>query len=83
MDQPIGYSFLREHWHLPVFPVNPPARKASVTRITSGPDALLVPANVSPEGDAPLDHVLFALKHEGVKSRSLSYLPATPAHPLP
>ena len=66
MGQTIGYSFLRDHWRLPVFPITQPARTAPVTRVTPEPDGLLVPIGVAPKSESPLDHVLFALKYEGV-----------------
>ena len=78
MDDLIGYAFLRDRWHLSAFPVACPAKRASVTRITMRNHELLVPPSVAPGYGDPhdsvvgLDHVLFALKHEGTNLQVLS-----------
>ncbi len=72
MAECVGYEFLRDRWHLPVFPIVRPARVMPVTRVTAQADMLLVPAGVAPSTNNPLDHVLFALKHEGTNLQVLS-----------
>lgn len=62
----LGYRFLCEHFKLTAFPLARPAQVAPVSRVTRRADALLVPAQVARHQDQPLDHLLFALKHEGV-----------------
>jgi hypothetical protein len=48
-----------------VFPVERPAAVRPVTRIENRSDELAVPASVAPPGDDIVEHLLFALKHEG------------------
>ncbi|MDX5936485.1 hypothetical protein SIL73_17670 [Acidithiobacillus thiooxidans] len=72
MTEFVGYEFLRERWHLPVFPIVRPAQVMPVTRVTAQADKLLVPSGVAPSTNNPLDHVLFALKHEGTNLQVLS-----------
>lgn len=77
----IGYAFLREHLALSAFPVARPARISPVQRILATPDDILqIPRDVAPKSDNPLDHVLFALKHEGtnlqVLSETMAHIPA-------
>jgi hypothetical protein len=63
----IGYAFLQRQLGLPVFPVAEPAVVRPVQRVfRAGDGSLQVPRHVAPAGDTPLDHLLFALKHEGV-----------------
>ena len=63
----IGYEFLRNALRLPAFRQPPFARVEAVTRVsTIGDDILAVPPGVAPDGDDPLDHLLFALKHEPI-----------------
>lgn len=72
--QRVGYAFLRDRLSLSAFPVARPAVVAPVSRITpsAGGRALQVPANVAPRSEAPLEHVLFALKHEGLNLQVLA-----------
>ena len=72
MAEFVGYEFLRDRWRLPVFPIVRPAMVAPVTRVTAQADMLLVPSGVAPGTNSPLDHVLFALKHEGTNLQVLS-----------
>ena len=77
----VGYAFLRDHLQLPIPPVRRPARVAPVIRVAPGAHGTLaVPAAVAPQTLDPLDHVLFALKHEGtdllVLSQALRRIPA-------
>ncbi|MEI8168609.1 MAG: Fic family protein [Rhodoferax sp.] len=76
----VGYEFLREQLNLSAFPCARPARIASVTKVIQGPDSLEIPASVAPASQIPLDHVLFALKHEGINLQVLAQaLPRIPA----
>lgn len=63
----IGYAYLRDHFDLRL---PPPRRVASVsgstTRVSNLGDTVAVPRHVAPASAAPLDHLQFALKHEGV-----------------
>lgn len=66
----VGYEFLREQLKTSAFPLGRVAKVASVSRVTALQDHLAVPASVAPSGDAPLDHLQFALKHEGLQLES-------------
>lgn len=68
----LGYQFLCDHLKLSAFALPRPARIAPTARLTRTVDALLVPAHVAPAGKNPLDHVLFALKHEGINLQILA-----------
>lgn len=65
-NRAIGYEFLAAKLKTAVFPLDRPARVAPVTRITQQPGAILVPSSVAPTSDAPIEHLFFALKHEGL-----------------
>ena len=67
--QAIGYEFLAEILQTGAFQVQRPAKVGPVTRITEQSGALLVPASVAPRAD-PLQHLLFAFKHEGMNLRA-------------
>ncbi|MGA8513700.1 MAG: Fic family protein [Burkholderiaceae bacterium] len=83
MHQAIGYEFLRLRYADKALPHIPAARVAAVTRVTSEGDALLVPATVAPKADDLLEHLLFALKHEGTHLAILAQaLPQIGAEPL-
>ncbi len=69
----LGYAYLRQQLRLTTGEPDYPARLAAVTRVMRTPDALLVPAQVAPaDTAAPLEHILFALKHEGTNLRILA-----------
>ncbi|MEY6431356.1 Fic family protein [Thioalkalicoccus limnaeus] len=68
----LGYQWLCERFRLATFPLSRPARLAPVSRVTRTAEALLVPTQVAPEADQPLDQLLFALKHEGVNLQVLA-----------
>ncbi len=74
MSEPVGYEYLLNRWRLPVFPVTMPAVVAPVTRVTVQADRLLIPSGVAPHTSNPLDHILFALKHEGINLQVLSQI---------
>lgn len=78
----VGYERLRRELALTAFEVPSPAQVRPVTRVLPGAGLLAVPAHVAPPGREPLDHVLFALKHEGVNLQVLAQaLPrVVPAH---
>lgn len=61
----IGYEFLRTSLSLSAFPVRRPARLRPVARVQDEGGFLAVPRDVAPSTSAALDHLLFALKHEG------------------
>lgn len=62
----IGYEHVRTQLNLAAMPPQRPARITPVTRVEPMADHIAVPASVAPPNDAPLSHLLFALKHEGV-----------------
>ena len=64
-DRIVGYEFLRESLNLPAFAPETTARAGGVTRKKTFGDSLVaVPVHVAPASDDPLEHLLFALKHE-------------------
>lgn len=72
--QQVGYAFLKAQLALSAFSVTKPAVVAPVNRIATsiGVGALQVPAHVAPRSEDPLEHVLFALKHEGTNLQVLA-----------
>lgn len=79
----VGYEFLRQSLGLTGFAPGRPAEVRPVTRIMPADGLLAVPAHVAPQGDDSLEHVLFALKHEGVNLQLLAQaLPTIPAERL-
>jgi hypothetical protein len=68
----VGYEFLRDHLGLSAFPVRRPAQVTPVKRIFAVSDTLQVPKEVAPQSDDLLDHILFALKHEGTNLQVLA-----------
>ena len=68
----LGYEFLRQSLGLTGFAVDRPAQVRPVTRVLIADGVLAVPPHVAPTGADTLDHVLFALKHEGVNLQLLS-----------
>lgn len=63
----VGYEFLRVRLGLTAFPLRLPAKIRPVSRILLIPnDGLSIPKSVAPKSEHPLDHLLFALKHEGI-----------------
>lgn len=68
----LGYEWLRRYLSLTAFEIERPARVRPVTRVLHADGLLAVPAHVTPaEGDV-LDHMLFALKHEGTNLQVLT-----------
>lgn len=79
----VGYEFLRQRLQLGVPPPRRTAIVRPVTRILTEPTLISVPANVAPDTDDLLDHILFALKHEGTNLQVLATaLPHVPAERL-
>ena len=68
----LGYQWLCETLPIDAFPYARPARIDSVSRVTETQEALLIPIHVAPAQNTVIDHVLFALKHEGVNLQILS-----------
>lgn len=68
----VGYEFLRQSLHLSAFAPDRPALIKPVTRIELGDSFLAIPKNVAPRSDDPVEHVLFALKHEGTDLQVLA-----------
>jgi Fic family protein len=68
----IGYEWLRQTFNLTAFEVSPPARIRPVARISLQDGILAVPAQAAPDKDNALEHILFALKHEGTHLQILS-----------
>ncbi|KAF1031211.1 MAG: Adenosine monophosphate-protein transferase SoFic [Pseudomonas sp.] len=62
----VGYAHLHQALRLKTIEPSRPAMVKPVTRITVIGDCLAVPPAVAPAADAVLDHILFALKHEGI-----------------
>jgi len=63
----LGYQFLVSTLRLGVLPLRQPASIAVVSRVQETPNARLIPGSVAPSSDNPVDHILFALKHEGTQ----------------
>ena len=63
----IGYEYLKDLLGTSAFSLERPARVPSITKVTAMTDALAVPSSVAPTSDAPLEHLHFALKHEGLQ----------------
>ena len=60
----IGYAYVQDRLKLPLPPVAFPALIRSVTRVERLAGELAVPAKRAP-GEDVIEHLLFALKHEG------------------
>jgi hypothetical protein len=69
---PVGYEFLRQTLQLTAFAPRCPALLKPVTRVEPTDGFLAIPQNVAPDSDDPLEHVLFALKHEGTDLQILA-----------
>lgn len=81
----VGYEFLRQELALPLPQPRRIAAVRPVTRVEREAERISVPLRVAPEAaassdDLLLDHVLFALRHEGVNLAilrdSLEHIPA-------
>ena len=80
----IGYEHLLSQLGLRMPALDRPAQVRPVTRVERMPDLLAVPRHVAPAEGAPLlEHVLFALKHEGTHLTILhEALKLVPGHEL-
>ncbi|MBU6958538.1 Fic family protein [Pseudomonas sp. CVAP len=78
--QVVGYAYLRSTLKLKSFAPKRTAMIKPVTRITLIGDCLAVPQSVAPAQGSMLEHLLFALKHEGINlcilSQALEAIPA-------
>lgn len=76
----VGYQWLCQQLELRAFPLRRPAAVAPVRRLVVEANAMRVPSSVAPQDDVSLEHLLFAIKHEGINlqvlSQSLQKLPA-------
>ena len=68
----IGYEYLRTQLGLLVFPVDHPASIRPVSRILDVQDELQVPKGVAPKSGHPIEHLLFALRYEGINLQILA-----------
>lgn len=72
-----GYQHLIDVHSLPCLPVALPVRVEAVQRVIRDPDRLLLPPSVAPAANASaVDHVLFALRYEGVDMAVIDALAA-------
>ena len=79
----IGYEHLRAALRLSAFPIRQPALIKPVTRVQRTPTFVGIPGHVAPQSERLLDHILFALKHEGVNLQVLAEaMPRTPPEDL-
>ncbi|KOY00985.1 Fic family protein [Pseudomonas nunensis] len=62
----VGYAHLHQALKLKVFAPVRQAMVKPVTRISMIGDCLAVPQSVAPATDSILEHIFFALKHEGI-----------------
>lgn len=62
----VGYQFLHKSLRLGVLAPERPALVKPVARVEPTDGFLAIPRNVAPASDDPIEHILFALKHEGV-----------------
>jgi hypothetical protein len=72
VSRTLGYERLRSALELSAFPLERPAREASVKQISDRGDHLAVPRELAPAAEDLLGHALFALKHEGTNLQVLA-----------
>lgn len=63
----VGYAFLKEKLGLTSFDPTRPALIKPTTRLARNVDHLAVPPRIAPASDDPIQHLLFALKHEDME----------------
>jgi hypothetical protein len=68
----IGYEFLRRSLRLSAFEPERPALVKPVTRLERAASFIAVPRAVAPRSEDPAEHLLFALKHEGIDLKILA-----------
>lgn len=79
----LGYDFLTGLPGVTAFKPEYPARLGTVTRVTAAAHEQLIPSHVAPVSNDVLEHILFALKHEGVDLQVLAQtVPMVPAEQL-
>jgi hypothetical protein len=66
----VGYEFLKDLLGTSAFSLACPARVSAVTKLTATPEGLAVPVSVAPSSGDPLEHLQFALKHEGLQMQA-------------
>ena len=66
----LGYTQLRTQTGLTTYEPAKHARLWAVTRVSEVPNGVLVPAQVANKTQTLLDHVFFALHHEGVNMQN-------------
>lgn len=75
-----GYQHLIERYSLPCLPVAVPAQVQPVAKIVREDGRLMVPQHVAPAQDAvAVDHLLFAIRHEGIDLAVIDALARTGA----
>jgi len=62
----LGYDFLSTSLKTGAFEQKRPALIKPVTKVAEIQGVLAVPSGVAPQSDDPIEHLLFALKHEGI-----------------
>lgn len=66
----VGNEFLRERLATGAFPLARPAAIFPLTKVTAMADYFQVPGHVAPVTGSPLEHLLFARKHEGLERQA-------------
>lgn len=66
----IGYDFLSASLNTGAFDQKRPALVKPVTKVTEIRDVLAIPAIVAPQSDDPIEHLQFAIKHQGLDLQS-------------
>lgn len=66
----VGYEFLRNQLNTCARPLDRPAAVFPVTKVIRTSTYLQVPPTVAPQTDAPIEHLMFAFKHEGMDLHS-------------
>lgn len=68
----LGYEYLRQRFDLTAFAPDRPALLKPVGRIEWADTHLAVPKHAAPQSVDPVEHLLFALKHEGTNLQILA-----------
>ncbi|MGI4858788.1 MAG: Fic family protein [Janthinobacterium lividum] len=63
----VGYAHLQTQLEHPTLPLVHPANLRPVSRMLDTPDELQIPRAVAPKSDDAIDHLLFALRYEGIE----------------
>jgi len=79
----VGYAYLHDALRLKAIAPTRVAMVKPVTRVSMIGDCLAVPQSVAPASDSILEHIFFALKHEGINLGILAQaLESVPAEEL-